>query len=129
MTPFTGRKRIFTVMIEALQNALKHGIGEPVLQLDREHDHCVISIANRMLTRDRETLSSRLSRINTLDDDQLRSAYLEGLKQPANGENCGLGLITMRRKSGLSLEFNFTEIDTLHSYFYLRVRIAYSDRT
>lgn len=129
MTPITARKRIVTIVIEAFQNALKHGIGPPLLLLQKDQDQYSIYTENRIPTHDRDLIAERLSRINALDDDQLRLAYREGLKQPRNGENCGLGLITMRRKSGSCLEFNFREIDTLHTYFYLRIRVTNPDRS
>ena len=125
MKPLVARKRIFSVMVEAFQNADKHGAGQPTLHLQKDSNQYVIETTNRIRNTDREKITERLSEINTLDEHQLRSKYLEVLQGPATTESCGLGLLFLRRKSGLPLEFNFTEIDTLHSYFYLRVRVSY----
>lgn len=123
MSHLSTRKRIFSVMIEAFQNATKHGVGHPTLQVQHKDNECIIATRNIIRNSDRENLTKRLSEINNLGKNQLRSGYLDVLQQPATAQSCGLGLLFMRRKSGIPLEFNFTEIDTLHSYFFLRVRV------
>lgn len=110
-------------MIEALQNAMKHGAGDTSVSIERNDTRCVITTTNRILNGDREKVTKRLTEINTLDESDVKSRYLETLSSPATGENGGLGLLFMRRKSGAPLGFNFEEIDTLHSYFYLRISL------
>jgi len=110
-------------MIEAFQNAVKHGLGEPQLQLTTGPGGYLVETTNRISNNDRQKITERLSEINTLNEVQLRSQYLDTLQRPATDASCGLGLLFMRRKSGYPLEFNFKEIDTLHSYFYLRIRV------
>lgn len=111
-------------MIEALQNAMKHGEGDPSVTIERDDKRCVITTTNRVLNRDRERIAKRLMEINTLDEATVKSRYRETLTGPTTGENGGLGLLFMRRKSGVPLDFNFKEIDTLHSYFYLRISLT-----
>lgn len=110
-------------MVEAFQNAVKHGVGQAAMQLQNDGDYCVITTRNLIHESDRESITKRLNEINTLTENELKSAYFEGLRHPADGENCGLGLIFMRRKSAFPLEFNFAEMDTLRTYFYLRITL------
>lgn len=119
------KKRIFNIAIEAFQNAVKHGIGKPAMQIKREGNRCVIESSNLIRNDQRQTITERISGINALGEAQLKSKYLEVLQGPANAQSCGLGLLFMRRKSGLPVEFNFKEIDNLHSYFYLRITLIF----
>ena len=125
MTSLTGRKRITSVITEAFQNAVNHGAGRPTVRLKTEGDHCIVATSNRILNGDREKIIKRLEEINGLDHNMLKNRYLEAIQQPATQKSCGLGLLAMRRKSGYPLEFNFTEIDTLHTHFFLRVRVRF----
>lgn len=110
-------KRVFSILIEGLQNILIHGEttdeGQPALLIVASNDaHYRIVLGNVALAADREKLVSYLNKLNAMDEEDVKSFYLEilnnGLISSKGG--AGLGFITMRMKSKGQLNYRFDDL-------------------
>lgn len=110
-------KRIFSILIEGLQNILIHGEttdeGQPALLIVASNEsHYRIVLGNVALAADREKLVNYLNKLNRMDEEEVKAFYLEilnnGLISSKGG--AGLGFITMRMKSKGQLNYRFDEL-------------------
>lgn len=129
------KKRIFNVMVEALQNIVKH--SDEVTQ-DRSKSHAAIFLigneqsrysimsGNPVRKENIPTLRNALEKINSLDKDGLKELYKEIIKNTTLSEKggAGLGFVDMARKSGEKLEWDFVDVNNEYSFFCLKVNIA-----
>lgn len=133
-------KRVYHVMIEALQNICKHadstaeyasnsleqGLAKDGIFLigNNENEYYVttgnqIEIENAILLRD------TLDHINALDKDGLRELHK---KKMAEGDisdvgGAGLGFIDIKKRTGTEYEYYFDPISEHHCFFILTIRI------
>ena len=118
-------KKVFSILIEGLQNIRFHG------EEDSESKHFgvfVLAIKNgnvrilfgSLISENKvELLTNRLSKLNSLNEDQVKEHYMEVLNNGIISEegNAGLGFITMRLKSGSPLKINFFPLNNnLHLF-------------
>jgi hypothetical protein len=131
------KKKVFNVLCECLQNLYHHieDVSEANKEIDdskraivmiiKENDIFQIRTGN-FLERDKvNVLESKLSKINSLEKEELRAFYQEML---GNGEmsdkgTAGLGMIDIARKSGNKLEYDFVEVNETTAFFCLNVKI------
>jgi hypothetical protein len=129
------KKKIFNVMVEALQNIVKHSDetkeGESVHHAAIfliGHEECQYSImsGNPVRKENIPPLQKALERINGLDKDGLKELYKEIIKNTTISDKggAGLGFVDMARKSGEKLQWSFVEMDEQFSFFCLKVNIA-----
>lgn len=113
-------KRAFLIVIESLQNIFNHGnrgdrgtdpLGGCVVS---ETDQLVkITILNRISEAEANNVVDFIDKINPLEEEQLKNKYLRTL---ANGQfskkhGAGLGLITIRLKSGNPIVYNLIGLE------------------
>ena len=130
------KKRIFNVMVEALQNIVKHSdeIETPekgkqhnaIFLIGNEHSRYSIMSGNPVRKINIPALQSSLERISSLDKEGLKELYKSIIKNSSLSEKggAGLGFVDMARKSGEKLEWAFIDIDDEYSFFCLKVNIA-----
>lgn len=131
------KKKIFNVMVEALQNIVKHSdegkerAGEvsphsAIFLIGHEHGKYSIMSGNPVKNENVANLQAALERVNSLDKDGLRELYKEIIKSTTISEKggAGLGFVDMARKSGEKLQWTFIPLDEQYSFFCLRVNIA-----
>lgn len=108
-------KRVFSILIEGLQNILIHGerIEDEQLALvivASNETQYRIELGNVALQKDKEKLVGYLAKLNGMNDDEVKAFYLEilnnGLISSKGG--AGLGFITMRMKSKALLQSSFS---------------------
>jgi hypothetical protein len=127
----TTIKRVFLVIVEGLQNIIKHGAknssgihmgGCLVFEQDKEFN---IYILNHLHITDQLRLENRLKHINALDVDGLKGEYLNVLNNGymSDKSGAGLGFLTMRMKTLNPINSYFYEIDDKLSGFVMNVRI------
>lgn len=132
----TIKKRIFNVMVEALQNIVKHS-DETETQAKGRHHAAIFLIGNEesrysimsgnpIRKEHVEGLKNSLEKINGLDKDGLKELYKDIMKNATLSEKggAGLGFVDMARKSGEKLEWSFVDVDNEFSFFCLKVNIA-----
>lgn len=132
----TMKKRVFSIMVEMLQNICKHAAGyqgkenekrEGIFILGKKKDSYYVSAGN-FIERDKiDSLEKRLNTIAGMDKEALKKWKRQLLKESKNtpGEVEGLGLIDMARNTGSRLKFSFTNMDTVAtaSFFSLSAQV------
>ena len=130
------KKKIFNVMVEALQNIVKHSdeardSGEAnhhaaIFLIGHEKSQYSIMSGNPVKNVNIPALKNALERINSLDKDGLKELYKEIIKNTTISDKggAGLGFVDMARKSGEKLEWAFVPMSEEFSFFCLKVNIA-----
>lgn len=129
----TIKRKVFNVMVESLQNIVKHGddMGEVVSRnkaifiIGKDDDHYEITSGNPVKNDTADKLKAKLDEINVLDKDGLKQMYKDIIKNNKLSEKggAGLGFVDMARKSGKQLEYSFDKIDDDSQFFSLKASI------
>jgi hypothetical protein len=118
-------RKIFSVLIEGLQNIKIHGepnkedIKTGILVLAKGQDCYKITFGNLILNKLVPSMTERLSELNQLDEVELKERYMKVLSDGilSNKGGAGLGFITMRMKAKSLLKFDFEKISKDKSVF------------
>ena len=127
----TMMKRIGNVLIECLQNVMRHGLIEDdgftqlYLTLESTPVGFQVQCGNMVDTEMRNHLTERLIEINGMEEDTLRKTYIETL---CNGElsdkgGAGLGLLSLAKKASGPIDFRFESQDDGRELFTLIVTV------
>jgi hypothetical protein len=129
----TLRRRIFSVLVEILENVAKYSpgrepeekFGMPVAMIGVEGDEYTLSTGNLILNEMVEDLKRKLDTINMFDKVGLKELFRKSLSgQTITSNNTGnMGLIDMARKSGSKLVYQFERVNELYSYYVLSVKV------
>jgi len=128
------KRKVFNVMVEALQNIVKHSDelvdGEvrshsAIFLIGREANRFSIMSGNPIRKTNIAGLEKKLEQINTLDKDGLKELYKEIIKNTTISDKggAGLGFVDMARKSGSKLEYSFPEMNSEYCFFCLKVNV------
>jgi len=127
------QKRVFTVMIELLQNVAENSpgikaeeeFGMPVAMIKAYDDCFVITSGNLIRKSDIEVLEKKLDLINLHDEEGLKELLRIGLKeQDMSIKSTGyLGLLEMARHSGKRLKYSFQDVNDDYSYYVITVEV------
>lgn len=120
-------KRMFSILIEGLQNIRIH--GESVndkgqlgfLIIAGQDNNYKIVMANIIPNDKVKNVGDYLDKINAYSDVELKETYLNVLSNEFLSQKggAGLGLITTRMKSGNPLQFSFHELeDDMHLFVF-----------
>jgi len=128
-------KRLFSSVVEALQNVLLHGefLDEPekiqpsLFLFGRAEDGYSIITGNLLFNNIGEDIERRLQRIQGLDKEALKELYMEVLTDGhvSSKGGAGLGFITIALKSKSKLEFEFVPVDNYKSIFILKTKVIF----
>lgn len=127
------RRRVFNIMIEILENVSKYNPGKeaeqkfgmPVALVRLEDGRFVLTTGNLILNSKVSDLKDKLDKINSFDKEGLKTLFFASLSaQSIDTDSTGnMGLISMARKSGSKLNYQFKEVNDQYSYFMLTVRV------
>jgi hypothetical protein len=128
------KRKVFNVMVEALQNIVKHSdelvdgqtrSHAAIFLIGRETNRYTIMSGNPIRKANIAGLKQKLEQINGLDKDGLKDLYKEIIKNTTISEKggAGLGFVDMARKSGGKLEFEFPEMSNDYCFFSLKVNV------
>ncbi len=124
-------KRIFSILIEGLQNIRLHGEKDPdgqqtsfIVITQDEKEYGIIT-GNLVRKPNLEIITENLENINQKDRDQLKEYYMEVLTNGmiSSRGGAGLGFITMAMKSKNKLDYQIDEIDDELSCLTITTRI------
>lgn len=128
------KKKVFNLLIECLQNLYHHNEesrlndnSQPsglVMIAQNENGYSVFT-GNFISNDSAEELKTKLERVNSLDQEELKELYksiLENGTYSSKGGG-GLGIIEIARKSGEKLEFGFVPVDKQNQFFSLNVKV------
>ena len=128
------KRKVFNVMVEALQNIVKHSdelvdgqvrSHAAIFLIGKEANRYSIMSGNPVRISNVEKLKKTLEHINGLDKDGLKELYKEIIKNTTISEKggAGLGFVDMARKSGGKLEFEFPAMNAEYCFFCLKVNV------
>lgn len=111
-------KRVFSILIEGLQNILHHGSkvdGEQKALMIIAYNEKGYFIVQGNLTEkaDHQRLTGYLDKLNQMSEEEVKAYYLETLNNGLMSEKggAGLGFITIRMKSKAQLEYRFQDVN------------------
>lgn len=128
--PTVFRKRLFSVLVEGLENIHRHSSGAhnatAGLILAVDHNGYRMLLGNGMPRVMATMLAHRIELLNVMDDADLKDHFLKLLSNEGRTERggAGLGLMTIARKSTRPLIFRSMDVDEHTVYGSLEVRIA-----
>jgi len=127
------QKRVFTILIELLQNVSNYSpgieaeqkFGIPVAMIRTEKDCYIITSGNLIQNSDIASLKKKLDMVNDHDNEGLKKLLHTGLKeQDMNIESTGyLGLLEIARHSGDKLRYEFTHVNEEYSYYVITIKV------
>lgn len=115
--PMGVRKRLFNVLVEALENLHHHALDEhrsgTWACLLREADAYIVLFGNPVLQTTALLLQNRINILNEMDEETLKQHYLTLLSNEGRTERggAGLGLLTMARKSKRPIGLVYEVVD------------------
>ena len=129
------KRKVFNVMVEALQNIVKHSdelvdgqirSHAAIFLIGKEKNRYSIMSGNPIRKENIDKLNKALEHINALDKEGLKELYKEIIKNTTISEKggAGLGFVDMARKSGEKLEYSFPELNAEYHFFCLKVNVA-----
>ncbi|MDN5203352.1 SiaB family protein kinase [Fulvivirgaceae bacterium BMA10] len=129
------KRKVFNVMVECLQNIVKHSdeISDPslgkytaIFMIGKKDEEYIITTGNPIKNDNIDSVKDRLDKINSLDKDGLKTLYKEIIKGTEISEKggAGLGFVDMARKSGNALEYTFEPMSDDFSFFSLKSTVS-----
>ncbi len=127
------QKRISYLLIESLQNVIRHGdtphdsnIGsESLLVIQKTHDSIYITTGNIIENDNIKALKEYLTKLKNFNKEELNKEYnktlLNGIITEKGGG--GLGLLTMIRRTEGRFQFDFKKLNDEYSYYYYQIQI------
>jgi hypothetical protein len=124
-------RRIFSILLEGLQNIRIHGDLDEKNQknglviLAKDENSYRITFGNRVQKIRAEKMPEKLNQLNRLNEEELKSLYFKVLSNGiiSNKSGAGLGFITMRMKSKLPLDFSFYAISEDNFIFVVEITV------
>ncbi|MFQ3212947.1 MAG: hypothetical protein ACI9L9_000709 [Marivirga sp.] len=128
------KRKVFNVMVECLQNIVKHSDdfnplsakrNAAIFIIGKEDDRYVITSGNPVDSETAGSLKKRIDEINELDREGLKSMYKNIIKTNhlSDKGGAGLGFVDMARKSGQKLGYNFEDMGDGFHFFSLTTTI------
>jgi len=127
-SPDDMKKKILGITAELLQNVFHHCPCQTekttLFFIEKTEERFIITTSNLILENKTLSLTKQIENINACTTKQLTSHYRDLLKNGTlQGENAGLGLIDIRRKSGNAILFKFASADNTYALLTVNVLI------
>lgn len=132
------KKKVFNVMVECLQNIVKHAdeidrseinfMNDGIFMIGKDDEGYFVISGNFIANKNIPFLEEKINEVNNLDKDGLKDLYkktlLEGRISSKGG--AGLGIIDIARKSGNKLSYHFQPISDIYSFYSLKTKVTRS---
>ena len=126
------KKRVVNVLMECLGNLANHACSNndmffnSTVTLSQTEEDYIIQASNRISKAEKNSLTDKLQKVNSLGNDDLKELYSEVLLRDVRSEKggAGLGLIDIARKASGKLEYEFTELNDGCSLFTLSINVS-----
>ncbi|HEX2920247.1 MAG TPA: SiaB family protein kinase [Bacteroidales bacterium] len=126
----TIKNRVFSVMIECLQNITQHSeksdhFRSNIFMMGYADSGYSIYSGNVVKSEKVPELKDKIHKINTMSEEELKDFYKSMIKSGSilGNTGSGLGLIQIARKTGNNLDYEFEKIDNEHYFFTLRTLV------
>ncbi len=126
--------RLFNIMIEMLQNIIKHSDNinsneswKPgIFFISEENKTIKLTTGNYLQTKKKDKLARKIKCINKADKQKLDEIHHQILFDfdRKDALKTGLGLIEIKRKSNSPIGYNFHDVDNEYSFFTMQVAIT-----
>ena len=124
-------KRVCYILIEGIQNIRKHGViningyQNSFIKVSKTQNYYKILMGNLIYNNYINNLSNKISTINSLSHEQMKTQYFETLN---NGKiskkgGAGLGFITMAMRTKNNIGFQFNKIDDDLTFFTVEITL------
>jgi len=124
-------KRIFSILVEGLQNIRIHGERDEkdqqtsfltILQSDTYYK---LTLGNLVCSQNISKIVARINQLNELNTPDIKNLYMEVLSNGimSNKGGAGLGFITMSLKSKNQLQFTTEDVSELLTLLSLEIKI------
>lgn len=125
-------KRVGSVLIEALQNAMIHGAHDSqnssnsFLIIKKSEKNFSLHIGNLILADDANLIDYKISELNNLDQSELRKLYIETLcnENYSYKGGAGLGFLTIAKKASEKVTFNVNPLNDRFAFFIVDIKVA-----
>jgi hypothetical protein len=127
------RRKVFSIMVECLQNIAKYNpgtsveekFGMPIAMVISEKDGMRLTTGNLIMNSEMPSLLDKLMTVNKYDKKGLKELYRISLAgEDLKAEKTGImGLIDIARKSGHKLDYEFEKVNEEYSYYALSVLV------
>lgn len=128
------RRRVFSVLVELLENVAKYSPGKkaemqfgmPVTMIRMTEKTYILTTGNLISNSRIDQLKEKIDMINKYDKLGLKELFATSLsEQTIQSDSTGnMGLIDMARKSDRILDYQFEKINDLYSYYIVTVNIS-----
>ncbi len=128
-------KTVYHVMVECLQNIYKHadheetGLpfkpGNGIFLVGQDDEGYIITTGNVIASDKVPVIRGLIEDVNDKSMDEIKEMYKKQMREGRLSEKggAGLGFIDIAKKTGNKLDYRFTEINELTSFFILKTRI------
>ncbi|MDM8551247.1 SiaB family protein kinase [Desulfobacterales bacterium HSG2] len=119
--------RVFSMVVENAQNIIYYSAEEShgIITVGSENEHYFVLSGNMVENEKVEGLNKKLTKLRTMNRDELKKYYKKKRKTgPDEGsKGGGLGFIEMARKASRPIEFSFKKINEKFSFFSVKIVI------
>lgn len=141
--PLSASQAVFSVFVEQMNNMLYYSserdqyadkelgktvdVGTGIFILGSHDKKYYIQTGNIMKKTQKDIMKERIDYLNTLDKTGLRKYYKERIKAENDNpesKGAGLGLIEVARRTSSKIEYSFTDVDDIHTFFTMYVTIG-----
>ncbi len=126
-------KKVFSLMVEMLQNISKHGdnLGGAeegatgVFCLSKIENKFVLTSGNIVANTKVNDFENKLNRVNMLNDSELHECFDNVLlgKHNVDSSTTGLGFVDIRLKTNDKIKYSFKKVNDNFSYFSLQISV------
>lgn len=134
-------KRVYFVMLEAIQNICRHAdsrskhasnsiekglVKDGVFLIGHNDQEYFVSTGNQISTENAFRLRNTLDHINSLDEQGIKELYRSTMQETEISEQggAGLGFIDIAKKTGTKFEYYFEPDSETTCFFVLTIRVA-----
>jgi len=131
--------KVFSMVVENAQNIIHYSaeklprnslenedeLSLGIIAVGYKSDHYFVLCGNMIENKKKEKLRRKLTRIQSMNKNELKRFYKEQRKKPPDKDSKGggLGFIDMARKSSQPIAFHFESIDEDYSFFSIKIVI------
>jgi len=133
--PLNIVNKVFAVFIEMTQNVLHYSLLKSdsngksygqgsIFVLVTPYGYNLVTV-NLINENQKNYLQNKCETVNSLNEDEIKSHYLNRRKKQAEdgSKGAGLGFIDIVRRSGQQITFQFEPLASEHYYFFLGAKI------
>lgn len=124
-------KRLYLVLTELLQNINLHGYGimeskQGIFSVTESNNTYVISTGNYIETSKIALIENHLTFLNSKNKDELHQEYLNRLQSDnkCTDKVAGMGLIKLARMLDHKIEFDFSKMTDVLSFFTISIKLS-----